>query len=106
MKFEIIPGSNTPARVASALKYAGDYKIHRTEQTEWKVIKKEGYTPYTVELSRKGFTCSCPDFRFRRQLCKHIFLILLNEELPELATYLFIQWPELTHILRVRRTAC
>ncbi|MEM0481556.1 MAG: helicase-related protein [Nitrososphaerota archaeon] len=36
---------------------------------------------YTVTFSESGFTCTCPDFTYRRRECKHIYAVKISEGL-------------------------
>jgi len=41
----------------------------------WLVPSQSGGKEYTVDPDPKSPRCSCPDFEFRRQPCKHIFAV-------------------------------
>lgn len=72
--------------------------VQKGEDRQWIVKDK-----YTVELTSKGFTCSCPDFRFRGRICKHICAVLLQEDLPDTALAILISMPELTRVLKIQK---
>lgn len=38
---------------------------------KWSVANSKGTGSYSVEFDKRGWTCSCPGFGFRRQ-CRHI----------------------------------
>jgi len=39
--------------------------------------EKEG-AKYEVRFNRTGFSCSCPDFKYRERLCKHCISVMLT----------------------------
>jgi hypothetical protein len=72
--------------------------VKNIEPNKWLVKDK-----YTVSFADNGFTCTCPDFRFRRKICKHIFAVLVKEELPNKATALFLGMPELLKAFQIKK---
>ncbi|MEM4315669.1 MAG: helicase-related protein [Nitrososphaerota archaeon] len=43
--------------------------------------QREPSVRYTVTFTGAGFTCTCPDYMFRRKECKHIYAVKLSEGL-------------------------
>lgn len=78
--------------------YYGEISVQKLEDKHWLVKNK-----YNVKLTNNGFTCDCPDFKFRRKICKHIFAVLMQEDLPDTALTLLISTPELAKVLKIQK---
>ena len=51
---------------------------------KWNIKSESGNGNYVVSLSDKNeWGCSCPDWKLRRQECKHIIRVKLNPEIYE-----------------------
>jgi len=55
--------------------------VRRIDQNECRVKSQSGNWEYTVLRTELGWNCSCPDFAFRQEECKHIFAVELSLEL-------------------------
>ncbi len=55
--------------------------VRRIDQNEYRVRSQSGSGEYVVLSTEAGWTCSCPDFVFREQKCKHIFGVELSLEI-------------------------
>lgn len=90
-----------------AVQYMRNYRITKVTDKRWLVSKKADGNYYTVVFSENGFTCNCPDFKFRKgdgRFCKHIYHILFNSSFEDvLATLLLISQPELKNFLEIVR---
>jgi hypothetical protein len=49
--------------------------IQRINSLEYLVESQSGNTKYEVSSTKLGWVCSCPDQRFRRVKCKHIYAV-------------------------------
>ncbi len=55
--------------------------VRRISQYEYRVRSQSGDWEYTVIQTETGWNCSCPDFAFRQDKCKHIFAVELSLEI-------------------------
>ena len=55
--------------------------VRRLDENEYRVRSQSGSGEYTVLSTEAGWNCSCPDFVYREQKCKHIFAVELSLEL-------------------------
>ena len=55
--------------------------VRRLDENEYRVRSQSGSGEYVVLSTEKGWNCSCPDFVYREQKCKHIFAVELSLEL-------------------------
>ena len=55
--------------------------VRRLDEHEYRVVSQSGSGEYAILSTEKGWTCSCPDFIFREQKCKHIFAVELSLEI-------------------------
>ena len=53
-------------------------KVRRLDANEYRVRSQSGSGEYVVLSTEAGWNCSCPDFVFREQKCKHIFAVELS----------------------------
>jgi len=81
-----------------------NYSIMPVTQTQWLVGKNT--KNYTVEYREGSFTCTCPDWKFRSEkylICKHIWMVLLNCEVPDSFSAFLIAVPELTKYIQITK---
>ncbi len=55
--------------------------VKRVDRYEYRVKSQSGKGEYQVVQSEFGWSCSCPDARFRSEKCKHVFAVELSLEL-------------------------
>ena len=55
--------------------------VRRLDENEYRVRSQSGSGEYAILSTERGWTCSCPDFIFREQKCKHIFAVELSLEI-------------------------
>ncbi len=55
--------------------------VRRLDENEYRVRSQSGSGEYTVLSTEAGWKCSCPDFVYREQKCKHIFGVELSLEI-------------------------
>jgi len=49
----------------------------RTESAVWGLVRNGEDTVYTVQVAHGYASCSCPDYTFRRAICKHALALAL-----------------------------
>jgi transposase-like protein len=52
-----------------------DDQVRRLDDTTYKVRSQSGKAIYEVVSTESGWSCQCPDFRFRAIKCKHIWAV-------------------------------
>lgn len=52
--------------------------VRRIDQHEYRVRSQSGNGEYQVLNTELGWNCSCPDFAYRQEKCKHIFGVELS----------------------------
>ena len=58
-------------------------QIHRIDNTHYKVNSQSSNKQYHVISTEHGYTCSCPDHRFRHVCCKHIHAVEISRKMRE-----------------------
>jgi uncharacterized Zn finger protein len=49
----------------------------RNESAVWGLVRNGEDTVYTVQIAHGSASCSCPDYAFRRVICKHALSLAL-----------------------------
>ena len=49
--------------------------VKRIDDLNYEVLSQSGNGNYLVSKTEDGWICECPDHRFRRVKCKHIFAV-------------------------------
>ncbi len=60
-------------------------QITQNSQTQYTVHSQHGKHSYNVKGSCDKWTCDCPDYLKRKDMCKHIFAVQFLLSLPSLA---------------------
>ena len=58
-------------------------QIHRIDNTSYKVNSQSSDKQYDIISTEHGWTCSCPDHRFRHVCCKHIHAVEISRKMRE-----------------------
>jgi len=58
-------------------------QVHRIDEFNYKVLSQSGNGSYLVAPTEDGWLCECPDFKFRRLKCKHIWAVEFSLKLRE-----------------------
>ena len=58
-------------------------QIHRIDDTHYKVNSQSSDKQYDVISTERGYTCSCPDHRYRHVCCKHIHAVEISRKMRE-----------------------
>ena len=58
-------------------------QIQRIDDGTYKVSSQSGNGKYDVLSTERGWTCSCPDHRFRQVCCKHIHAVEISRKMRE-----------------------
>lgn len=68
-----------PGRIARA--YEALSRVSEVSEIDGEYVvafrSRNGKTEYSATLSKRGVSCTCPDFAFRGELCKHVVSALL-----------------------------
>jgi hypothetical protein len=62
-------------RESKALAIATHTNLVRKPNNTWIVPSQSGANKYTVNPDPESLSCSCPDFEYRRQRCKHVLAV-------------------------------
>lgn len=52
------------------------HNVHRDRSKNWRFLINSQIDTYSVEIKRDSISCTCPDHKYRKVTCKHIFYIL------------------------------
>ncbi|MXX21417.1 MAG: SWIM zinc finger family protein [Cenarchaeum sp. SB0661_bin_35] len=58
-------------------------QIHRIDNTNYQVNSQSSNKQYDIISIEYGWTCSCPDHRFRHVCCKHIHAVEISRKMRE-----------------------
>ena len=58
-------------------------QIHRIDDTHYTVNSQSSNKQYDVISTEYGWTCSCPDHRYRHVCCKHIHAVEISRKMRE-----------------------
>ena len=58
-------------------------QIHRIDDTHYKVNSQSSDKQYHIISTEGGYTCSCPDHRYRHVCCKHIHAVEISRKMRE-----------------------
>ena len=56
-------------------------QVRRLDDNEYAVRSQSGKGEYSVRALESGWSCSCPDYAYRRVFCKHIFAVEFSKKL-------------------------
>ena len=49
--------------------------ISMINESNYRVRWKSGYSTYTVNATKSGWVCSCPDYARHNAKCKHVYAV-------------------------------
>ncbi|HZW84473.1 MAG TPA: DDE-type integrase/transposase/recombinase [Nitrososphaerales archaeon] len=56
-------------------------EVRRVDSNEYAVRSQSGKADYQVRATELGWSCSCPDYSYRQEKCKHIFAVEFSKTL-------------------------
>src|SRR5215216_7680077 len=62
-------------REQKATAIAAHTQLIRNPNSTWIVPSQSGTNKYTVNPDPESPSCTCPDFEFRRERCKHVYAV-------------------------------
>jgi len=81
----------------------GTYSVQAVSPTNWQV--RSDKNTYKVSFQNGTFHCTCKDWQYRNDrvvFCKHTWVVIATQELPDEFTSIIIANPELTNYVEVK----
>ncbi|MGI0090424.1 MAG: DDE-type integrase/transposase/recombinase [Nitrososphaerales archaeon] len=80
--YMVTPCEKNPREARGLILSQIEGQVHRVKADYYSVrSQSKNWQNYFVQLKSEGWTCTCPDYSFRRVKCKHVFAVEFSKKI-------------------------